>query len=155
MLSNIIRHAAAVCVAFILGFFGMSAFDLSTYADHSVLSQGNWTKIRVETTGLYRLSKSTLAQMGLSAENVHIYGYGGNRIDDRLTVSNYIDDLPEVKGTLYAAPILSTVAHGRLESVDTQAALQLAGVHGVVLAQDIPGDPVLAAFAHDGYRVQA
>jgi xanthine dehydrogenase large subunit len=25
----------------------------------------------------------------------------------------YIDDLPEVKGTLYAAPILSTVAHGR------------------------------------------
>ena len=97
MLSNIIRHAAAVCVAFILGFFGMSAFDLSTYADHSVLSQGNWTKIRVETTGLYRLSKSTLAQMGLSAENVHIYGYGGNRIDDRLTMSNYIDDLPEVQ----------------------------------------------------------
>ena len=63
--------------------------------------------------------------------------------------AHYIDDLPEVKGTLYAAPILSTVAHGRLESVDTQAALQLAGVHGVVLAQDIPGDPVLAAFAHD------
>ncbi|WP_246867572.1 xanthine dehydrogenase molybdopterin binding subunit [Diaphorobacter sp. LR2014-1] len=63
--------------------------------------------------------------------------------------AHYIDDLPEVKGTFYAAPILSTVAHGRLESVDTQAALQLAGVHGVVLAQDIPGDPVLAAFAHD------
>ena len=26
--------------------------------------------------------------------------------------AHYIDDLPEVKGTLYAAPILSTVAHG-------------------------------------------
>ncbi|WP_287742606.1 xanthine dehydrogenase molybdopterin binding subunit [Diaphorobacter sp.] len=63
--------------------------------------------------------------------------------------AHYIDDLPEVKGTLYAAPILSTMAHGRLEGVDTQAALQLTGVHGVVLAQDIPGDPVLAAFAHD------
>ena len=39
--------------------------------------------------------------------------------------AHYIDDLPEVKGTLYAAPILSTVAHGRLESVDTQAALNI------------------------------
>jgi hypothetical protein len=29
--------------------------------------------------------------------------------------AHYIDDLPEVKGTLYAAPILSTVAHGTPE----------------------------------------
>ncbi|MFD0668906.1 xanthine dehydrogenase molybdopterin binding subunit [Ramlibacter sp. MAHUQ-53] len=61
----------------------------------------------------------------------------------------YIDDLPEVRGTLHAAPILSPVAHGRLRGVDTAAALALPGVRGVVLAADIPGDPVLAAFAHD------
>jgi len=63
--------------------------------------------------------------------------------------AHYIDDLPEVKGTLYAAPILSPVAHGRLNGLDTAPALTMPGVRAVVLAQDIPGDPVLAAFAHD------
>ncbi|MFZ2856325.1 xanthine dehydrogenase molybdopterin binding subunit [Acidovorax sp.] len=63
--------------------------------------------------------------------------------------AHYIDDLPEVKGTLYAAPILSTVAHGRLNGVDASAALALPGVRGVVLAADVPGDKILAAFAHD------
>jgi xanthine dehydrogenase large subunit len=61
----------------------------------------------------------------------------------------YIDDIPELKGTLYAAPILSTVAHGRLQGVDTTAALAMPGVRGVILASDIPGDPLLGNFAHD------
>jgi xanthine dehydrogenase large subunit len=63
--------------------------------------------------------------------------------------ATYIDDIPEVKGTLHAAPILSTVAHGRLRGVDTRAALALPGVRGVVLPQDIPGDKLLATFVHD------
>ena len=63
--------------------------------------------------------------------------------------AHYIDDLPEVKGTLHAAPILSPVAHGRLNGVDCAAALAMPGVRAVVLARDIPGDPILAAFAHD------
>ena len=57
--------------------------------------------------------------------------------------------MPEVKGTLHAAPILSTVAHGRLRKVDTAAALAMPGVRGTVLTQDIPGDPMLATFVHD------
>ncbi|WBY04025.1 xanthine dehydrogenase molybdopterin binding subunit [Ramlibacter tataouinensis] len=63
--------------------------------------------------------------------------------------ATYIDDIAEIKGTLHAAPILSTVAHGRLRGIDPAAALALPGVHGVVLAGDIPGDPVLATFVHD------
>jgi xanthine dehydrogenase large subunit len=63
--------------------------------------------------------------------------------------ATYIDDIPELKGTLHAAPILSTVAHGRLLGIDTSAALAMPGVRGVVLAADIPGDPVLATFVHD------
>ena len=63
--------------------------------------------------------------------------------------ASYIDDLPELKGTLYAAPILSKVAHGRLNGVDAAAALAMPGVRGVVLSADIPGDKLLAAFAHD------
>jgi xanthine dehydrogenase large subunit len=61
----------------------------------------------------------------------------------------YVDDIPEIKGTLHAAPITSNVAHGRLKGVDATTALAMPGVRGIVLAGDIPGDPVLAAFAHD------
>ena len=63
--------------------------------------------------------------------------------------ATYVDDIPELRGTLYAAPILSLVAHGRLLGVDTAAALALPGVQGVILARDIPGDPVLGNFSHD------
>ncbi|MBC7621705.1 MAG: molybdopterin-dependent oxidoreductase, partial [Candidatus Saccharibacteria bacterium] len=63
--------------------------------------------------------------------------------------AHYIDDLPEVRGTLHAAPILSNVAHGQLRGVNTVAALAMPGVVDVVLAADIPGEPMLAAFAGD------
>ncbi|WP_431095487.1 xanthine dehydrogenase molybdopterin binding subunit [Polaromonas aquatica] len=63
--------------------------------------------------------------------------------------ATYIDDIPEVRGTLHAAPILSTVAHGKLLGVDTTAALAMPGVRDVILARDIPGDPVLGNFSHD------
>ena len=63
--------------------------------------------------------------------------------------ASYIDDLPELRGTLYAAPILSTHAHGRLRAVNSQAALAMSGVVGVVMSKDIVGDPMLAAFAGD------
>jgi xanthine dehydrogenase large subunit len=62
---------------------------------------------------------------------------------------HYIDDLPEVRGTLHAAPILSTLAHGKLLGVDSTAARAMPGVVGVLLSADIPGDPMLAAFAGD------
>jgi len=63
--------------------------------------------------------------------------------------ATYVDDIPEIKGTLHAAPILSTVAHGRLLGVDASAALAMPGVRDVILACDIPGDPVLGNFSHD------
>ena len=61
----------------------------------------------------------------------------------------YVDDVPELKGTLFAAPILSNVAHGKLRGVDASAALALPGVRGVVLAQDVPADPMIGSFTHD------
>ncbi len=63
--------------------------------------------------------------------------------------ADYIDDLPRLEGLLHAAPILSPVAHGQLLQLDAQAALQAPGVVGIVTAQDIPGDPVLATYVHD------
>ena len=97
MLNNILRRAAAFFAAIVISVASMAAFDLSTYAEHSVLAQGRWIKVSVPATGLYRLSKATLAQLGLSAESVRVYGYGGNRISDILSLSNYVDDLPQVQ----------------------------------------------------------
>ena len=61
----------------------------------------------------------------------------------------YVDDIPESAGTLHAAPVLSPVAHGSLNGLDVAAALAVPGVVAVLTAQDIPGDPILAAFGHD------
>jgi xanthine dehydrogenase large subunit len=63
--------------------------------------------------------------------------------------ATYVDDIPEVRGTLHAAPILSQVAHGKLLGVDTRVALNMPGVVNVVLASDVVGSPMLAAFSGD------
>ena len=63
--------------------------------------------------------------------------------------ATYVDDIAELKGTLYAAPIMSKVAHGRLTGIDSRAALAMPGVVDVVLSGDVPGDKMLAAFAGD------
>lgn len=63
--------------------------------------------------------------------------------------ATYIDDIVEAKGTLHAAPILSDVPHGKLLGVDTDEAMRMPGVRAVLLAADIPGDPILATFMHD------
>ena len=63
--------------------------------------------------------------------------------------ATYVDDIAEPRGTLFAAPILSGVAHGRLTAVDADAALAMPGVRGLVLSHDIPGARMLASFAGD------
>jgi aerobic carbon-monoxide dehydrogenase large subunit len=52
----------------------------------------------------------------------------------------YVDDLTR-PGQWHAAIVRSPVAHGRLRSIDTAAALAMAGVHVVITAQDV-GRPV-------------
>ena len=61
----------------------------------------------------------------------------------------YIDDISELKDTLYAAPIMSRVAHGRIKNIDVNPARLIPGVKGVVLSSDIGGDKYLANFTHD------
>ncbi|WP_421852721.1 xanthine dehydrogenase molybdopterin binding subunit [Oricola sp.] len=53
--------------------------------------------------------------------------------------ASYIDDMPELPGTLHAALVMSPVACGRLRSVDPVAALAMPGVAAFVAAADIPG----------------
>ncbi|MBS4020509.1 MAG: xanthine dehydrogenase molybdopterin binding subunit [Dechloromonas sp.] len=70
----------------------------------------------------------------------------------RLHVSgraHYIDDLPEAAGTLHAAPGLSTVARGRIRSIDLSAVRASPGVRAVLTAADIPGENNCGPILHD------
>lgn len=74
------------------------AFDTGLYAPQSVLASGRWVKVSVPESGLYRIPASTLRQWGFSdASRVRIHGYGGRRISDILTESEYVDDLPAIQ----------------------------------------------------------
>jgi CO/xanthine dehydrogenase Mo-binding subunit len=50
----------------------------------------------------------------------------------------YVDDLAPDR-LLHAAILRSSVAHGRIVSIDATAALALPGVHAVITAKDMPG----------------
>jgi xanthine dehydrogenase large subunit len=63
--------------------------------------------------------------------------------------ARYIDDLPEMQGTLHAAPILSPIAHGQVLGLHTEQAFACAGVHAIIGSGDIVGDPLFASFSHD------
>ncbi len=69
------------------------------YAESSVLSSGQWAKIRIPSTGIYQLTESLVQQAGFSSlDRVKIYGYGGGMQPERLT-PDYLaetDDLHEV-----------------------------------------------------------
>jgi len=69
--------------------------------------------------------------------------------------ATYVDDLPELEGTLHVALGLSPAAHGRIGGIDLALLRAQPGVVAVLTAADIPGrndcgplqhdDPILAA----------
>ena len=79
------------------GIFSSAWADGSRYAEKSVLSEGRWVKIQVDSTGVYKLTSANLRQMGFSdISKVAVYGYGGWPLDEDFSKNTYIDDLPEV-----------------------------------------------------------
>ena len=65
--------------------------------------------------------------------------------------ATYTDDIPELRGTLYAALVLSPVAHGELlgEGIDRAALLAQPEVMAVFTAADIPGENNCGPIVHD------
>ncbi|HMV61788.1 MAG TPA: xanthine dehydrogenase molybdopterin binding subunit [Zoogloea sp.] len=63
--------------------------------------------------------------------------------------AQYIDDLPEMAGTLHAAPGLSTCARGRIRAMDLSAVRAYPGVRCVLTAADIPGENNCGPILHD------
>ncbi|GEQ74522.1 xanthine dehydrogenase large subunit [Comamonas testosteroni] len=61
----------------------------------------------------------------------------------------YIDDLPELEGTLHCALGLSPVAHGRLTALALEAVRAMPEVVDVITAADIPGVNDCGSIIHD------
>jgi xanthine dehydrogenase large subunit len=61
----------------------------------------------------------------------------------------YIDDMPELAGTLHAALGLSPVAHGRIKAIAVEKIRALPGVVAVLTAADIPGVNDCGPIIHD------
>jgi xanthine dehydrogenase large subunit len=65
--------------------------------------------------------------------------------------ATFTDDMPELAGTLYAALIMSPVAHGELigDGIDREAILKEHGVVAVYTSKDIPGENNCGPIVHD------
>lgn len=78
-------------------------------------------------------------------------GVGGN-IDSYTHVrgeSVYLDDIPVVNGTLYAAVFDSPIAHGKIESLDYGEAGAMPGVVRIFTSKDIPGENQIGGIIPD------
>ncbi len=69
------------------------------YADHSVLSGGNWYKIPINQDGVYKIDKAYLSSLGININNINpknirIYGNGGGMLPESNAQFRY-DDLQE------------------------------------------------------------
>jgi len=110
---NNITHNKYICylvllaVAIFLPAVRVKALPADIYAANSVLAGGKWVKVSVAETGLYRISAEQLRRWGFSdPAKVRIYGYGGQRIPDRLNVASYVDDLPLVQSAVTAKGVV-------------------------------------------------
>jgi len=82
------------------------------------------------------------ARVGISRphESAHLHVAGE---------ATYIDDIPELAGTLHCALGLSPVAHGRLTALALDPIRALPGVVAVISASDIPGPNDCGSIVHD------
>ncbi|MBK9227264.1 MAG: molybdopterin-dependent oxidoreductase [Ignavibacteria bacterium] len=54
--------------------------------------------------------------------------------------SVYVDDMPEIKGTLYALPFDLPAAHARIKKINIDKAISSPGIIDILTCKDIPGE---------------
>ena len=79
--------------------YGRNSQNIRMLLQNSVLASGNWYKFRVEKTGIYRITKDFLNNLGMDVDNIDprnlkIYSNGGKPLP-LLNSENTIFDLPE------------------------------------------------------------
>jgi len=91
-------------------------------------------------TGLLLQSAQPQAGAPLPHESAHLHVAGE---------AVYVDDIPELDGTLHAALGLSNKAHAIIKSIDLTPVREMPGVVAVLTAKDIPGENNCGPIAHD------
>ncbi len=71
----------------------------SAYSTHSVLAQGNWYKIQLDKTGIYKLTYAEIKAMGVDMstvkpKSIRLFGNGGGMLPEANNIVRY-DDLAE------------------------------------------------------------
>lgn len=99
------------------------------------------TAARIDT-GAEAAALGTGVRVGISQphESAHLHVAGE---------APYIDDLPELAGTLHCALGLSPVAHGKLIGMSLDRIRSMPGVVAVLTASDIPGPNDCGSIVHD------
>jgi hypothetical protein len=79
--------------------FFLFSLGIHSQVVNSVLSEGNWFKFSVDTTGVFKIDRSLLQEIGIATNNlnpkkIHIYGNGGELLPESNGDFRY-DDLQE------------------------------------------------------------
>ena len=83
-------------IVFALFTFTCTLLQAQTYADHSVLANGRWVKIRTDQAGVYQLTSSQLRSMGFSnPDRVRLYGLNLEVLPETM-IEKIDDDLVEI-----------------------------------------------------------
>ena len=92
-----VRVAVSIMV---MAFCAISAhaLDKSYYAESSKLATGKWVKIAVTESGIYQITADDARSWGLGNDlsQIHVFGYGGAPLSERMLGDNYADDLPQM-----------------------------------------------------------
>lgn len=88
-----LNHTRHIITTFLLAALAPLMAGALTFSKSSVLSEGRWLKVRVDTTGVYRLSHKTLAEWGFAdPSKVSVAGYGS--VERAHSLDTGPDDLP-------------------------------------------------------------
>ena len=88
----------SIALFFIASLISMS-MNAQTYAPKSVLAEGEWYKIAINESGIYKLDRNFLQSLGLNPsglnpQHIKIYGNGGGMLPQANHIKRY-DDLVE------------------------------------------------------------
>ena len=89
------RKEIGIIIVCILSLLSTSlGAQIARYAEHSALAEGKWVKVKVDQTGIYKLTHTELRAMGFSdPTKVSVHGYGGAMLAEDFS-QPYTDDLP-------------------------------------------------------------
>ncbi len=75
-----------------------SALNKDFYAENSKLASGKWVKVSVMKSGIYQITADDIRSWGLGSDlsQIHVFGYGGAPLSEKMLGDNYADDLPQM-----------------------------------------------------------